>query len=270
MDISTKDSKLPASNIGNKKPEGELCKKSVWSSLYAEGVHKLNSSSYVSFLYQDHILSHENLDTSLAWKISKAISSTPEEFYNIYHFLVDIYRDNQSLGELACSDLLATFNKDPACKSIAQAYLFYKGFIAIQIHRLSHNLYSTKFTDIAYYLQSKCSEVYSVDIHPAAKFGSGIFLDHAHSIVIGETSTIGNNVSILHSVTLGGKGNGSGDRHPKIGSGVVLGAGSTILGNISIGDNSVIGAGAVVLDDIPANSTAVGVPASLCNSLAPS
>jgi serine O-acetyltransferase len=142
-----------------------------------------------------------------------------------------------------------------------QPILFFKGFQALQAYRMAHWLWQTGRTDMAYFVQMRCSECFGVDIHPAAVIGTGVMIDHAHSIVIGETATVGNDVSMLHSVTLGGTGKEDGDRHPKIGDGVMIGAGAKVLGNIRVGHHSRIAAGSVVLHEVPCCKTVAGVPA---------
>lgn len=155
------------------------------------------------------------------------------------------------------------FERDPACHEYIQPLLYFKGFHAIQAHRVSHWLYNQGRKHLAYYIQMRVSELFSIDIHPACRIGKGIFLDHAHSLVFGETAVIGDNCSILHDVTLGGTGKEEEDRHPKIGDGVLIGAGAKVLGNIRIGACSRIAAGSVVLADVPPKTTVAGVPAKV-------
>lgn len=174
-----------------------------------------------------------------------------------------LHRARPELCVAAVLDLQAVMDRDPACYEPLQPLIYFKGFKALQAYRLSHCLWQNDARDLALWLQSRCSEVFSVDIHPAAKVGTGIMMDHAHSIVIGETCVIGNNVSMLHSVTLGGTGKAGGDRHPKIGNGVLIGAGAKVLGNIRVGDCSRIAAGSVVLEDVPPRKTVAGVPARI-------
>jgi serine O-acetyltransferase len=163
------------------------------------------------------------------------------------------------------ADLRAVFERDPACKGYLQPFLYFKGFLALQTYRVGHWLYANGRQPLAHYLQSRVSELFQVDINPAATIGSGVFFDHGTGIVIGETAVVGDDVSMLHGVTLGGTGAQRGDRHPKVGKGVLLGANASVLGNISIGDYAKIASGSVVLKDVPANCTAAGVPARLVN-----
>lgn len=175
------------------------------------------------------------------------------------------YRAEPSLVSVAEADLMAVFERDPACKGYVQPFLFFKGFQALQTHRVAHWLWGQGRETIAHYLQSRMSEIYDVDIHPATQMGSGIFIDHGTGIVIGETAVVGDDVSLMQGVTLGGTGAERGDRHPKIGRGVLLGAGAKVLGNIQIGDYAKVASGSVVLKPVPAGCTAAGVPARLMN-----
>jgi serine O-acetyltransferase len=168
-----------------------------------------------------------------------------------------------SIGDAMRADVVAVHDRDPACHRYLEPLLYFKGFQAIQTHRMAHQLWKMDRRDFAYYLQSRSSVVYGVDIHPAARVGRGIFIDHAHGIVIGETAVIEDNVSLMQEVTLGGTGKESGDRHPKIRHGVLIGAGAKILGNIEIGHCSRVAAGSVVLHDVPPNRTVAGVPAKV-------
>ena len=175
----------------------------------------------------------------------------------------DAYAANPGVVDAAEADLRAVFERDPACKGYLQPFLFFKGYIALKTYRVANVLWKEGRETLAIYLQSRGSELFQVDIHPAAKIGSGVFIDHGTGIVVGETAVIGDDVSMLHGVTLGGTGAERGDRHPKIGRGVLLGAGAKVLGNIEIGDYAKIASGSVVLKPVPANCTAAGVPARL-------
>ncbi len=161
------------------------------------------------------------------------------------------------------ADLVAVYDRDPACSRFIEPVLYFKGFHAIQAHRLAHWLYGKGRRDFAFYLQSKASEVFQVDINPAVPMGKGIFIDHATGVVVGETAVIEDDVSILQNVTLGGTGKETGDRHPKIRRGVLIGAGAKILGNIEVGSCSRVAAGSVVLKPVPAHATVAGVPAKV-------
>ena len=173
------------------------------------------------------------------------------------------YLGDTSLGEAARADLVAVFDRDPACHSLMQPLLFFKGFQAIQAYRVGHWLWRNGRKNLSYFFQARVSEVFGIDIHPNARIGKGLMIDHAHSIVIGETAVVGDNVSMLHSVTLGGTGKEDDDRHPKIGDGVLIGAGAKVLGNIRIGNCSRIAAGSVVLQEVPPCKTVAGVPARI-------
>jgi serine O-acetyltransferase len=174
-----------------------------------------------------------------------------------------LYSEDGRLGDAARADCVAVLERDPACHRALQPLLFFKGFLAIQAHRASNALWKAGRHNFAYLLQMRVSELFSIDIHPAATIGQGIMIDHAHAIVIGETARIGNNVSMLHGVTLGGTGKSDGMRHPLIEDGVLLGAGAKVLGNIRIGRCSRIAAGSVVLEDVPPMKTVAGVPARI-------
>jgi serine O-acetyltransferase len=175
--------------------------------------------------------------------------------------LTGVFENHPHLVHSATRDMLAMFERDPACFSLLEPLLFFKGFLALTTYRVSHQLWNDQKRWLALYLQSVASEAFAVDIHPAARIGCGILLDHATSFVVGETAIIEDDVSILHEVTLGGTGKQTGDRHPIIRSGVLLGAGAKILGRVEIGTGAKVGAGSVVLEDVPAHTTVAGVPA---------
>jgi serine O-acetyltransferase len=173
---------------------------------------------------------------------------------------------DSSIAEAFRADIAAVVERDPACQRLIEPVLYFKGFQAIETHRLAHALWNAGRHDFALYLQSRSSAVFQTDIHPAARIGKGIFLDHATGLVVGATAVIGDNVSMLQDVTLGGTGKERGDRHPKVGSGVLIGAGAKILGNIEIGRCSRIAAGSVVLQPVPEKTTVAGVPAKVVGS----
>ncbi len=209
------------------------------------------------------ILNHNSLDQALAFRLSSKIKSAEISEELLMRVFTDAYRDEPDIIHSARADLIAFYERDPACTKFLQPFLYYKGFQALQCYRVASWLWKAKRKDLAYFVQNRCSEVYSIDIHPAAKVGKGLMIDHAHSIVIGETAVVGDNVSMLHSVTLGGTGKNEKDRHPKVGDGVLIGAGAKVLGNIKIGNCSRIAAGSVVLKDVPKCKTVAGVPARI-------
>ncbi len=168
-----------------------------------------------------------------------------------------------TIATCAATDLAASFSRNPAYPDYLTAFAYAKGFHALESYRIAHALWTRGRTTLALYVQGRMTDSFAIDIHPAARMGSGIFIDHGTGIVIGETAVVGDNVSILQNVTLGGTGKDTGDRHPKIGNGVLLSTGAKVLGNITIGDNARIGAGSVVLRSVPANATAAGVPARI-------
>jgi serine O-acetyltransferase len=236
----------------------------VWSQIKAEA--RLDAESepaLASYLYST-ILSHSSLARSLSFHLGNKLCSSTLLSTLLYDLFLNTFSSSdQSVISATISDLRAARHRDPACTSFSHCLLNYKGFLAIQSHRVAHRLWIQNRKTIALALHSRIADVFNVDIHPAAKIGKGVLLDHATGVVIGETAVVGNNVSILHHVTLGGTGKVGGDRHPKIGDGVLIGAGATVLGNVKIGVGAKIGAGSVVLIDVPARTTAVGNPARL-------
>ncbi|MDR1759385.1 MAG: serine O-acetyltransferase [Fibrobacter sp.] len=212
-------------------------------------------------MLNEFILTPKTLSEILAKTLAVQLCG---EFFSYEDFdrtFKDVLEKNPDIVDTAILDICAIQNRDPACSNPLDSILFYKGFHAVQIHRIAHEFWKNEERFLAKMLQSRSSQKLGVDIHPAAQIGHGILMDHATGIVIGETAVVGNDVSILHGVTLGGTGNEIGDRHPKIGNGVLLGAHAQLLGNITIGDRAKIGAGAVVLDDVPPHTTYAGVPA---------
>ena len=179
----------------------------------------------------------------------------------LYELYLHALGKEPSIGEAVRADITAYYERDPACDQYCLPLLYFKGYHAIQAHRINHCLWKEGRKTLAYFLQNRASEVFGIDIHPAARFGRGIMFDHGTGIVIGETAVLGDDISILHGVTLGGSGKESGDRHPKVGNGVMIGANASILGNIRIGHCAKIGAGSVVVRDVDAQTTVVGVPA---------
>ncbi|KVI05880.1 serine acetyltransferase 5-like [Cynara cardunculus var. scolymus] len=235
----------------------------VWNEIKAAARRDAESEpALASYLYST-IISHSSLTRSLSFHLGNKLCSSTLLSTLLYDLFLNTFSSDSSLLSATVADLRAARQRDPACISFAHCLLNYKGFLAIQAHRVAHRLWALNRKPIALALHSRVADVFSVDIHPAARVGKGILLDHATGVVIGETAVVGNNVSILHHVTLGGTGKVGGDRHPKIGDGVLIGAGATVLGNVKIGEGAKIGAGSLVMIDVPPRTTAVGNPARL-------
>jgi serine O-acetyltransferase len=237
----------------------------VWEALRAQAQEAAGAEPTLASLLNAVILSHKSLGDSLSYQLARKLSDQELRAMTAREFCDAAFTDEPALVRQAEADLQAVFERDPACKSYVQPFLFFKGFQALQTYRVAHWLWRNGRQTLALYLQSRMSELFQVDIHPAAQIGVGVFLDHGTGIVIGETAVVGDDVSMLHGVTLGGTGAERGDRHPKIGKGVLLGAGAKVLGNIKIGDYAKIASGSVVLKPVPAHCTAAGVPARLVN-----
>lgn len=237
----------------------------VWASLRMEAERAAKAEPALASLLNAVVLSHEDLGDALSYQLARKLGDQELRAMSLRELAEAAYRSDPRLVGVAEADLKAVFERDPACKGYVQPFLFFKGFLALQTQRVAHWLWHQGRETIALYLQSRMSEVFQVDIHPATRIGSGVFIDHGTGIVIGETAVIGDDVSLLQGVTLGGTGAERGDRHPKIGRGVLLGAGAKVLGNITIGDYAKIASGSVVLKPVPAHCTAAGVPARLVN-----
>jgi serine O-acetyltransferase len=209
------------------------------------------------------VLNHDTFEEALTHRLAQRLGNADIGPDLIVHAFKDAIAAEPGIGTAARSDIIATFDRDPACHRYIDPFLYFKGYQSLQAHRMAHRLWHLGRKDFAYYLQSRSSMIASMDIHPAARIGKGIMVDHGHDIVIGETAVIEDNVSIMQGVTLGGTGKESGDRHPKIRYGVLVGAGAKILGNIEIGHCSRVAACSVVLHDVPPNSTVAGVPAKV-------
>jgi serine O-acetyltransferase len=214
------------------------------------------------FIYST-VLNHDSLQSVIIHRVAARLAHQDVPSDLIRQAFTEIAADDPSFGEAFQADLLAVVDRDPACTRVIEPILYFKGFHAIQAHRLAHALWRAGRHDFAFYLQSRSSAVFQTDIHPAAVIGQGVFLDHATGLVVGSTAIIEDNVSMLQDVTLGGTGKDMGDRHPKVRHGVLIGAGAKILGNIEIGHCARIAAGSVVLHPVPNNKTVAGVPARI-------
>lgn len=233
----------------------------VWTRVCQEAEDAVRAEPLLGSLVHAGLLHHPTLERALAFRFSLKLASGEMSEQLLREIADEAYVDDPELGAAARADLMAVYERDPACHRFLQPILFFKGYQAVQAYRVGHWLWRKGRRDMAYFVQMRVSEAFGVDIHPNARIGRGIMIDHAHSIVIGETAVVGDNVSMLHSVTLGGTGKEDGDRHPKIGDGVLIGAGAKVLGNIHVGHCSRIAAGSVVLQDVPHNTTVAGVPA---------
>lgn len=207
------------------------------------------------------ILNHDRIEDAVAHRLAQRLQHADVDATLLYQTFQAAMVADPAIGTALRADLHAVYERDPACHRLIEPLLYFKGFHSLAAHRYAHQLWTEGRKDLAYYLQSQASRVFAVDIHPAARLGIGIMLDHGTGFVVGETAAIGNNCSILHGVTLGGSGKDEGDRHPKIGNNVLLGAGAKILGNIRVGNCSRVAAGSVVLKDVPDDTTVAGVPA---------
>ncbi|KAJ8430514.1 hypothetical protein Cgig2_012913 [Carnegiea gigantea] len=241
----------------------ELLEDDLWVKMVEEAKSDVEREPILSNYYYTSILSHNSLESALSSNLASKLSSSILNFSTLFELFLTVLMEDREITRAVKEDLRAVRERDPACISYVHCFLNFKGFSACQSHRIAHKLWSKGRKILALLIQNRVSEIFAVDIHPGAEIGRGMLLDHATGVVIGETAVIGDNVSILHNVTLGGTGKICGDRHPKIGDGVLIGAGTCVLGNVRIGDGAKIGAGSVVLKEIPARTTAVGNPAWL-------
>jgi serine O-acetyltransferase len=233
----------------------------IWNAIRSEAAFLADSEPLSRNLLNEQVLSRNSFAESLAYTLACQLAGEVVDRSQLEHLFLSSYQHDHHLVDSAIADLVATVERDAACHSYLEPLLFFKGYQSIQAYRVAHALWNRGNTFSAKMLQSIISRKFTVDIHPAAKIGHGLLVDHATNLVIGETARVGNNVSFLHGVTLGGTGKETGDRHPKIGDGVMIGAHAQLLGNIHIGKGAKIGAGAVVVTDVPAHTTYAGVPA---------
>lgn len=240
-----------------------MVKESFWLTLKEEAKHVVEQEPLLASYLHACILTHHNFESSLSFILSNKMTDEVMPALAVREVFDQSYLLQPDIVDAAIADIKAVFDRDPAVTSYLTVLIHFKGFQSVQVHRLAHYLWAHDRKDLALFIQSRNSEVFGVDIHPAARIGKGVMFDHATGIVVGETTVIEDNVSILQSVTLGGTGNESGDRHPKIRQGVMVGSGAKILGNIEVGKGSKVGAGSVVLDDVPPHVTVAGVPAKI-------
>ncbi|MDA9003921.1 serine O-acetyltransferase [bacterium] len=225
-------------------------------------VHADREPILASFLHAT-VLKHRTLEAALSFHLANKLDSPAASALLIREIIEEFIMACPEFGDIVRADIVATFERDSACQCLSTPFLYYKGFHALQCYRVSHWLWSKGRHPLALFIQNQLSTAFGVDIHPAAIIGRGIMLDHATGIVIGETAVVGDNVSIMQSVTLGGTGKVSGDRHPKICDGVLIGPGAKIIGNITVGKGAHISAGSVVLKPVPPHKVVAGVPAKV-------
>ena len=234
----------------------------LWDEITGQASAAIRDDASMESYLSCSIVEHSALQVALSKRLAAKLAEPAQSLVSLHEMFVELLTVEQVLSAVI-QDLRAIVLRDPACSGVMAAFLNYKGFLALSAYRISRQLWTVGRKPAALFLQSRVSEVWSVDIHPGAKIGSGIFIDHGSGIVIGETAIVEDCVSLLHGVTLGGTGKHHGDRHPKVRRGVLIGAGAKILGDIEIGEGARIGAGSVVLASVPPHCTAVGVPARI-------
>lgn len=235
----------------------------VWDMLRKTSLEHASQEPLLASFLHATILNHDSLEDALSFHLATKLDSPTASALLIREIIEEALKTSDVISQAMRADMIATYERDSACECLSTPFLFYKGFHALQSYRVAHWLWQNKRFPLASFLQNHIATAFSVDIHPAAQIGKGIMLDHATGIVIGETAVIEDNVSIMQSVTLGGTGNETGDRHPKIRQGVLIGAGSKILGNIEVGEGAHISSGSVVLKPVPAHTVVAGVPAKI-------
>jgi serine O-acetyltransferase len=235
----------------------------LWQTLRHEAAQAAHDEALLAPFYETAILAHDDLGAALAQLLAGKLAQAELGKEPLAALVAAALDGDPAILAALVADLAAVRTRDPASESYVTPFLYFKGFHALQWHRIGHFMWRQDRRDLAHFLQSRVSEVFAIDIHPAVPVGQGVFIDHGTGVVIGETAVIGNDVSILHGVTLGGTGKERGDRHPKVEDGVLLSAGAKVLGNITLGRNAKIGAGSVVLHDVPPCATVAGVPARI-------
>ena len=236
---------------------------SLWQAIRHEVKLRADFEPIMSTFFHATVLNHDTLEGALSFLLASKLDSPVVSSMAIREIFEEAYNEDPTIIRAAEIDIKAIRNRDPACNSFSTPLLFYKGFHALQSHRVAHWLWSQERHSLAFYLQNQMSAIFSVDIHPAAQIGCGIMFDHATGVVIGETAIVEDDVTMLHGVTLGGTGKEQGDRHPKVRQGVLIGASASVIGNIEIGAGAKIGAGSVVMKDVPPHVTVAGVPAEI-------
>jgi serine O-acetyltransferase len=233
----------------------------TWTLIREEAVQAVEQDRGMCEIMRDTVLVHENFGDALAHRLARKLTDYAFSVESLEALCCEAFSADPEIEAASLADLLAVRDRDPACPDLLTPFLFFKGYQAIQAYRLAHFLWLRGRENLAKHLQSRAAEMFAADLHPAARIGRGIMLDHGTGIVVGETAVIDDDVSILQGVTLGGTGKQGGDRHPKIRRGVLIGAGATVLGNITIGEGAKVGAGSIVLESVHPYTTVVGNPA---------
>lgn len=235
----------------------------MWQRIRTEAAKQASEEPILASFLHATILNHTQLELALSFHLASQLATPDVSSLLLRKVIMEAFESDASIQTAVRADLQAVEDRDSACHELYIPFLYFKGFHALQTYRIAHWLWTMGRESLALFFQNRMSTTFSVDIHPAATLGEGILLDHATGLVIGETAVVGKNVSILQSVTLGGTGKDEGNRHPKIGDGVLISAGAKILGNICVGAGAKVGAGSVVLEDVPAHTTVAGVPAKI-------
>ncbi len=244
-----------------RRAEGSEGSAALWTLMREEASVKAAQEPILGSYFHATVLNHKSFASALSFRLASKLDNPMLPTMLIRDVITEAVDSDPGILGAAALDIVAAYTRDPACEDLSTPFLFFKGFHALQAHRIAHWLWHRDRRTLAQFFQNQISVTLGVDMHPAARIGSGIMLDHATGIVVGETAVIENDVSMLHGVTLGGTGKESGDRHPKIRQGVLLAAGCKVIGNIEVGAGAKVGAGSVVLDDVPAGVTVAGVPA---------
>jgi len=234
----------------------------IWTAIRDEAARDAQLEPCLAGFLHEAVLRHESLEAALASLLAGKLANHAITDLALVDFIGRAFAE-PSIQDAIRADLQAVASRDPATLGYTQPLLYFKGFQALQSYRVAHHYWDAGHRPLALFLQSRISEVFAVDIHPAARIGKGIMFDHATSVVIGATAVVEDDFSMLHEVTLGGTGKADGDRHPKIGRGVMIGAGAKVLGNIKVGEGAKVGSGSVVLEDVPPHTTVAGVPAKI-------
>ncbi len=239
----------------------EIKETCIWSSIRAAAQKNVAEEPMLASFLHATVLNHDRFEEAVSYHLAGKLASSTLSAMQIREMIQEAMDGDERIADAVCHDIRAVQERDPAVSCCLVPLLYLKGVHALASYRVAHWLWNQKRRLLALHLQNRISEAFAVDIHPAARIGKGILMDHATSIVVGETAVIEDDVSLLHEVTLGGTGKESGDRHPKVRRGVLIGAGAKILGNVEIGEGAKIGAGSVVLKNVAPHCTVAGVPA---------